>query len=639
VLFNNRGAVLQALKRFDEALASYTQAIALKPDYADAFYNRGVMLQELKRFEEALACYDQVLVVQPNHAAALNNRGGVLWELKRFEAALASYERVLAIRPNDVAALNNRGAVLRQLKRFEDALASYDQALVLQPDDAETLNGRGDILRELKRFEEAIASYNRVLAVHPENAAALRRVGALVGLSAALSEQGKSEDAIAPLRQALALKPDYAGAHHKLGHMLRGLGRLEEARHAYQQAIKLAPEKPRFYMSLAVMKRFAPGDADFAALEQLAADPISLPVEEQIALGFALGKAYEDLGEYERSFRHLLGSNALRRQRIIYNEAATLGEFARIRKVFTPALMREKRDLGDPSPIPVFIIGMPRSGTTLIEQILASHPRIFGAGEQMSMPNAVRKLESGPAKFPEAVPSLGGEQLRQLGVDYIAAVQARGPNAERITDKMPHNYLHAGLIHLALPNARIIHTRRDPIDTCLSCFSKRFGSGPYSYDLAELGRYYRAYEALMVHWRKVLAPSVMLEVQYEDVIADLEGQARRVVAHCGLEWDDACLSFHETQRTVHTASAIQVRQPIYRTSIGRSRPYAHLLGLLIEALRADPGDPGATNTGATHDDESTSAKSALASGGSSHLVELPTEVGSPSIHGRTRRAS
>jgi hypothetical protein len=185
-----------------------------------------------------------------------------------------------------------------------------------------------------------------------------------------------------------------------------------------------------------------------------------------------------------------------------------------------------------------------------------------------------------------------GEQLRQFGAEYVAAIRALAPNAERITDKMPHNFRFAGFIHLALPNARIIHARRDPVDTCLSGFSKYFsGDHPYNHDLAELGRYYRAYEALMAHWRQVLPSGVMLEVQYEEVTADLECQARRIVAHCGLDWDDACLSFHKTERAVRTASAIQVRQPIYRSSVGRSRPYEHMLGPLLEALRADP-EPG-----------------------------------------------
>jgi Sulfotransferase family len=222
-----------------------------------------------------------------------------------------------------------------------------------------------------------------------------------------------------------------------------------------------------------------------------------------------------------------------------------------------------------------------RSGTTLIEQILASHPKMFGAGELRHLSLLAASLPG----FPEIVPYLSAERLRQLGTSYVDAVGAMAPDAERVTDKMPGNFALAGLIHLALPNARIIHMRRDPIDTCLSCFSILFTNGqPYSYDLAELGRYYRAYEELMEHWRSVLPAGVMLEVRYEDVVSDLEQQARRVVAHCGLEWDDACLGFHEARRTVRTASAAQVREPIYRSSMGRWRPYKELLRPLITEL-------------------------------------------------------
>jgi hypothetical protein len=231
---------------------------------------------------------------------------------------------------------------------------------------------------------------------------------------------------------------------------------------------------------------------------------------------------------------------------------------------------------------------MPRSGTTLIEQILASHPKIFGAGELQSFSRALSILEApdgAPPSFPEFVPGLPAESLRQVGAHYLNDVRALAPPAERITDKMPGNFPLLGLINLALPNARIIHMRRDPIDTCVSCFSMLFANGhPYSYDLAELGRYYRAYETLMSHWREVLPTGVMLEVRYEDVVADVEHQARQVVAHCGLPWDDRCLAFHETQRAVQTASAVQVRQPIYRTSVGRWRPYAELLRPLLREL-------------------------------------------------------
>jgi hypothetical protein len=250
--------------------------------------------------------------------------------------------------------------------------------------------------------------------------------------------------------------------------------------------------------------------------------------------------------------------------------------------------MRSNEGVGEQSSVPVFILGMPRSGSTLVEQILASHPKVFGAGEIDDFGKAILGL-SGAARraitSPEVVSLMSGEQLRQLGASYVGRIKAAAPAAQRITDKMLENFRFTGLIHLALPNARIIHTRRDPIDTCLSCFSKRFAENlPYTYDLGELGRYYRAYEALMAHWRSVLPQNVMLEVRYEEVVADLEGQARRILAHCGLEWDPHCLDFHKTERPVRTASVAQVRQPIYKSSVGRWRAFESFLGPLLAEL-------------------------------------------------------
>ena len=245
--------------------------------------------------------------------------------------------------------------------------------------------------------------------------------------------------------------------------------------------------------------------------------------------------------------------------------------------------------MGDPSSKPVFVIGMPRSGTTLVEQILASHPRVYGAGELDYMSNLAK--HDATMGFPEVIYSMTDDQIRQLGTDYVNSVSRLAPYADRIVDKLPTNFVFTGLIHLALPKARIIHMRREPIDTCVSCFSKLFTYGhPYTYNLVELARYYRAYEVLMAHWRDVLPPGIMLEVYYESLTFDLEAGARRIVEHCGLGWDSACLSFHETERPVRTT--VEVRQPIYRSSIGRWRAYAHLLQPLIEALTVDVASPG-----------------------------------------------
>ncbi len=257
----------------------------------------------------------------------------------------------------------------------------------------------------------------------------------------------------------------------------------------------------------------------------------------------------------------------------------------RIARVFDRALIERMAGSGDPSDRPVFIVGMPRSGTTLVEQILASHPGVSATGERYDLDRIARSLGAAPIGFPEIVPTLDSEALRNLGSDYLSGLKIAKVAAARFTDKMPWNFRFLGLIALILPNARIVHVMRDPVDTCLSCFSKLFARNQeFSYDLGELGRYYRSYQRLMDHWRAVLPPGMMVDVRYEDVIAGLEGQARRIVSHCGLSWSHACLTFDKTDRPVRTASAVQVRQPLYQTAADRWRPYRTMVAPLLDAL-------------------------------------------------------
>jgi hypothetical protein len=361
-----------------------------------------------------------------------------------------------------------------------------------------------------------------------------------------------------------------------------------DARRAFETAVALAPRSGEFHRSLAEVARFAPGDARLPAMEALAGDMPSLAIRDQIALGFALGKAFGELDDPERAMRHLFDANALRRGQLGYDETRTLRRLARIEEVFTAELLDRMASAGEPSALPIFIVGMPRSGTTLVEQILASHPQVFGAGEIAEFGRIVESIcePAGAAgAFPEMFPTLAAHELRELGARYLAALRAIAPHAARVTNKMPGNFRLIGVIRLALPHARIIHVRRDPVDTCLSCFSKLFRTQPYTYELGELGRYYGAYASLMAHWRRVLPAGAMLEVRYEEVVRDLEGEARRIVAYCGLDWDARCLDFHRATRPVRTASANQVRRPLYDSAVGRWRAYEPWLRPLLDALR------------------------------------------------------
>jgi tetratricopeptide (TPR) repeat protein len=581
------GDILHALNRSQEAITHYHKALTTQPDDPKAHNNLGICLAALDRHDEAAVHYRKALAVTPNAADVHANLGNALRALGRSQDAIEHYQRALDLSPENAAAHNNLGNALSSLDRHEEAIGHYKCALAIDPTLPETHNNLGTLLASHNRFEEAMVHYKRALAIRPDLAEAHGNLGN------ALFALNRPDEALTRYEAALAIKPEVARLHHALGISLQVLGRLEEAGRAFERAVALAPGKADFYLPLAHSRPFAAQDPRLAAMEELARDVACRSEEEQIALHFALGKAYADLKQHQRAFSHLRAGNALKRRRVSYDESHTLGVFDRIRATFSPALMRAKSRAGHPSQLPIFIVGMPRSGTTLIEQILASHSKVFGAGEREELSAALPDLKTtrSAAVFPEVVSELSGQALHAFGSRYLERITALAPTAERIVDKMPSNFGLLGLIHLALPHARIIHARRDPVDTCVSCFSILFvGHQPYTYDLGELGRYYRTYSRLMEHWRAALPPGLVLEVQYEDVVADLEGQARRIVAHCGLPWEEACLGFHRSQRPVQTASSVQVRQPLYASSVGRWRHYADELEPLLQELGVSPAD-------------------------------------------------
>lgn len=576
------GGVLRQRGRLSDAAASYRRAVELKPDYAGAHNNLGIVMRELGRLDEAIASYRRAIRFEPRYAEAHYNLGNALTAAGELDEAIAHYREAIAARPDYAEMHIALGNALRQRGRLAEAAAAYVQATEIDPASSAAHRNLGIMMAEANRPSEAAQHYRRAAATAPDMAEAH------VDLGTALRALGQFEEALAEYDIALKLRPDYADAHHNRGIALKMLGQTEQARCAFERAVQLAPQSVLSYAALADIMRFAPGERHLAAIAALAADLPALSVEDRIALHFTLAKAYSDLAEYRACARHLGAGNELKRAQMAYDENAVLGRIELIRQVFTPKLMREKGGLGHPTSVPVFIVGMPRSGTTLVEQVLASHPQVFGAGELAAFQQATQALAAmppTPQPYPELVPSLSGAELSALGEDYLGRTRRLAPAADRITDKMPGNFLAVGLIYLALPKARIIHVRRDPIDTCFSCFSTLFAAEhAYSYDLGELGRYYRAYAALMRHWRALFPEEIMIEVHYERLVGDFEIEARRIVAHCGLEWNEACREFHKSRRPVLTASMVQVRQPIHQSSVGRWRPFADMLEPLFAAL-------------------------------------------------------
>lgn len=611
----NLAAVLLATHRAEEAITHYEHAMTLECDLDNTRYGLASALQRAGRREAAVAKYREVLSLDPKHAEAQYGLGTLLIEMGNDDAAIAAFRLALSADADFAEASYALGTLLERGGQTEEAIACYRQALDVDAGYTEAVSALSRAFDRLDRHAEAVAALRilldrepdsfpiitslaralvrqqnlteagelwlKALAVEPENAAAMAEAAYCFGLL------DRHEEAISLCRRALALNPDSAIAHSVLGVTLAQLGRMGEALLACERALALAPATPIFAYNLIEFSKVTPVHAGLTALEALLPNAAHLPPREQCWLYFGLAKAYDDLGKHDRSFALQLEGNAMKRRMINYDEDAAIRGIERIAQAFTLGLLAARGGGGDPSARPIFIVGMPRSGTTLVEQILASHPMVHGAGERRQLPDLMRRViqAKGGQDLAHALWNLPKDELRQLGAAYDTSIAALAPSAERVTDKMPANFHFVGMIRLILPNARIIHMVRDRVDTCLSCFSKLFVYEQlFTYDLAELGRYYRAYQRLMAHWQSVLPEGAMLEVRYEAVVDDLEGEARRILAYCGLPWSDACLEFHKTSRPVATASLAQVRNPIYRNSVGRWRPDSALLRPLTDAL-------------------------------------------------------
>jgi Flp pilus assembly protein TadD len=489
---------------------------------------------------------------------------------------------VLQTQPNSYEAEYVLGLITHQNGKSGEAIQRLRRAALLAPELAFLHAALGEMHWLAGHVNEAANASLRALALHAQFPEPLNNL-ARVALS-----RGQADLALDYCRQAIALNPHFAAAHDNLGSILRELGQLDQAEQAYASAIRFAPDDSGFVGNFSNVHRFYPGDPRIAAIEALR-EKGDLSDLDRLRLDFALGKAYVDLGDHRRGFERFLAANAAKRDGMDYDENSTLALFGKIERLFTPEFIREKSGSGNPSTVPIFILGMPRSGTTLVEQILATHPQIHGGGELSTLQQVMQSTQGAdgrPILGPKFLAELDARMFGEIGTRYLENVCKLAPAAPHVTDKMPINYFFVGLIYLALPRAKIIHVIRDPLDTCISCFSTLFtGEINYAYDLGELGRYYRHYDRLMGYWRKLLPPGHMLDVRYENVVADLEGETRRMLSYCELDWHPECVDFHKTDRIVRTASAVQVRQPLYRSSIGRWRAYEPYIG----ALRAELG--------------------------------------------------
>lgn len=611
---SNLGEMCRTVKRLDEAVTHGQKAVALDPALATAHCNLGVAHYDRKEMGQAETCQRRALSIDPTLASALNNMGSILRSRKNKEGAIAFYRKAIQARPQHLESINNLGAMLTEteqpeeavetllgairidpkyaeahcniglaflaLERLDKAAVAFNRALALKPACAEAYQGLARLKQEEKILAEAEVLANKALTLAPEKAEVHSLLGGIY------TEAGYPDKAEQAYAKALELDPALPSIHLGKGHLLMEQGRMAEAEASFLQALRLDDTSLGARLSLTQVRKSLDDDENMAALIVEAEKLGSMRETKALPLHFALGKCFDDVGQYDQSFHHYLEGCRLKRQRIQYDPADNDRACRNIREFFSHETMDRLRGAACSSDLPIFVLGMPRSGTTLTEQIIASHPLVHGGGELPDLLDlANRPLEGVDRAYPASLKGMTHTGLKALGEEYVAGLRARNPQAHHITDKMPANFNCVGLIHLMLPKAKIVHVKRNPVDTCLSGFARLFNKGQLqSYDLAEIGRYYYNYAELMTHWRETLPVDAFYEVQYENLVTDTENQARALIAYCGLEWDSTCLEPHKTERNIRTASVAQVRQPIYTSSVERWRKYEAHLGPLLEAL-------------------------------------------------------
>ena len=583
--YYNLGNALKEQDRLEEAITAYRQAIALRPNHAEAYCNLGIALKAQDLLEEAVTAYRQAIEHKLNFAKAYYNLGNALQAQGKRDAAITAFRQAIALQPDYTIAYNNLGNTLKDRHLLDDAATVSRQVITLQLDIAGVYNYLSNDLQNQDLLSEAVAAFRQAIALQPNYAEAYNNLGN------ALQEQNLLDDAAAAFRQAIALSPDAADPYNNLGNVLKMQGHIEAAVAIFHQSINAHPEFIPAHYHLSSLKKYTTDDPDLATLRKLHNADTKLKIEERIQLHFALAKALDDVGCYDESFATYASGNRLQASIMHYDEELQLSSGQRLMQIMDRDFFAmKKRAAIQETKTPIFIVGMPRSGTTLIEQVLSNHPQVYGAGEISLLKDVIRDGTMGPAQIHGSrfILELTEEDHQAMGDHYLRELWKQAPDLRYITDKTTSNFYLVGMIHLILPQAKIIHAVRNPMDSCLSCFCLLFKKGlEFTYDLETLGRYYVHYQQLMRHWHSVLPEGTILDMHYEDMVADLAGTSRRMMGHIGLPWDDNCLAFYESKRVVRTASVAQVRKPIYSSSVGRWKRFAAHLDPLKQIILPD----------------------------------------------------
>ena len=579
VLFNIKGACYADLGQLDVAITNYKEAITIKPDYAKAHFNLAGSLHDLGQLETAVQSYQKAIEIDASYAEAYNNLGNVYQELKQVDSAVQNYKRALEIKPDYVAAQYSLGNTFMELGQLEEAVKSYKAALKLKPEFAEPYYNLGAVLQDLELLDDSVVSYKAAIVLQPDYADAYYNLGILY------HNIGQLELAIKSLERAINIKPENAEAHKYLGNTFQANGQVDEAIKCYEKAISIKPDHADAHRNLSNVKKYTQGDEQFILMKELlTAD--SLDQSNQIHLCFALAKAYEDLEMQDELFEVLHEGNRLRKEQLNYSLDLDLNEHLNLRNLhnLTP-YVTEKLILQKPSKIrPIFVVGMPRSGTSLVEQIISSHQEVYGGGELNTLNKLIFPMVN---EFSVKKTHVSEKTILSIRKDYLNYLSSLNTPESIITDKMPTNFRYIGFILKAFPEAKIVNLKRDSRAICWSIYQRYFpGKGlGFGFNMKDLAGYYNSYNELMSFWHQEF-PGKIYDICYEELTKKQEKETKKLLEYCELKWDDNCLNFHTNKRTVRTTSSLQVRKKMYQGSSQAWKKHEAYLQPLIKNLNS-----------------------------------------------------
>ena len=564
---------------FLQAEKIYQHILQKNPNQPEVLHQLGLLYYQVGKYDFGVTFIKKAIAQNHSEPLYYNNLGIVLRDKGELDAAIRCYQEAMRLNPDYAAPYLNLGVALQDQNKLDQAIKYFKKALEINPDYAEAYSNISVVLRSQGSFEDAIKYCQKALRLKPGCPDTHHNMGL------ALGDDGKLDEAIEHFKKALENKPDCAEILESMGVVLALKGKLNEGIKHLEDSLQLNQDCAIAYYHLSVYKKWTDQDIDkIIGMENLLKKN-NISREDRIKLSFALGKVYDDLKIYDKAFSYYKSANELKNVEFDI-ETHTKG-ITRLIQTFSKDFFKKIKKYGSNSELPIFIVGMPRSGTTLVEQIISSHPQVVGAGELEDfsiLANNLQKITGLSTQYPECVFSIGEDHALYLADIYLKRLRELGGDVFRVTDKMPNNFMHLGLISLLFPKARIIHCQRNSLDICLSCYFQDFrGFKPFIYNLTTLGLYYRQYERLMKHWHNVLQLQIM-NVNYEELVENQEDISRKIIDFCGLEWNDKCLSFHKNKRSVQTVSTWQVRQPMYTTSKGRWKNYDKFLEPLRKAL-------------------------------------------------------